>query len=90
MDLLEIREHLDRLDKILILILAERISLISKVAEYKKKENIMIYQQEREKAILNNVVKLAEEQKLNPKLIENIFELIIEDSHRIQKEVKGE
>ena len=37
MDLKEIREHLDRVDNSLLFLLAEKMSLIPKVAEYKKR-----------------------------------------------------
>ncbi len=39
MELTEIREHLNRLDSALVLILAERMSFIPKVAKYKKENS---------------------------------------------------
>ena len=89
MELNEIREHLDRLDNALITILAERMSFIPKVAEYKKNNNIVRYQEEREKKIFEAKKKLAEKLKVNPELVKKIFETIIEDSHRIEKEIMG-
>jgi len=89
MELSEIREHIDRLDRAMVLILAERMSLIPKVAEYKKKHNIQRYQPEREKAVLGEKTKMAKELGLNPELIADLFKRIIEDAHRMEKEIMG-
>ena len=90
MELSEIREHLDRLDNALLTILAERMSFIPKVAEYKKKNNIIRYQPEREKQIFEAKEELAKKLNVNPELAKKIFKTIIEDSHRIEKEIIGE
>jgi len=90
MELPEIREHLDRLDNTLITILAERMSFIPKVAEYKKKNNVERYQPEREREIFEVKEELAKKMNLNPELVKKIFETIIEDAHRIEKEILGE
>jgi len=90
MELSEIREHLDRLDNALLTILAERMSLIPKVAEYKKKNNVVRYQPEREQQIFEAKEELAKKLNVNPELARKIFETIIEDSHRIEKEIIGE
>jgi chorismate mutase/prephenate dehydratase len=89
MELKEIREHLDRIDSALVMLLAERMSFIPKVAEYKKKNNLPRYQPEREKEILASKRKLAEANNLNPDLIETLFKAIIEDAHRIEKDIMG-
>ena len=89
MELKEIREHLDRIDSALVMLLSERMSFIPKVAEYKKKNNLPRYQPEREKEILASKRKLAEANNLNPDLIETLFKAIIEDAHRIEKDIMG-
>jgi chorismate mutase len=90
MDLQEIREHLDRIDKTIVFMLAERMSLIPKVAEYKKENHVERYQPEREKEIMQVKRALAEELKLNPDLVEDLFKRIIQDAHRIEKDILGE
>lgn len=90
MELKEIREHLDRLDDALVVILAERMSLIPKVADYKKKNNIERHQPEREKEIIQIKSKLARKMQLNPDLVEDIFKRIIKESHKIEKKIMGE
>lgn len=89
MSLKEIREHLDRLDTALVYILAERMSLIPKVAEYKKANNISRYQPEREKEIIKLKRELAEKLDLNPDLVETLYKEIIKDAHRIEESIMG-
>jgi chorismate mutase / prephenate dehydrogenase len=87
MELEEIRIHLDRLDSELLQILAERMSLMPKVAEYKKKKKLQIYQPEREKEIIISRRRLAKELKLNPDFIEDIMNILFKEAHRVQKEI---
>lgn len=84
-DLKELRAHLDRLDTALVRILAERMSLILKVAEYKKANNVPRYQPEREKEIIRLKRELAEELGLSPNLVETLYKEIIKDAHRIER-----
>jgi len=86
-DLKEIRQHLDRLDNALVLILAERMSLIPEVAEFKKANNIAQFQPDREKQIFEAKRKLAAELSVNPDLVEAIFKEIIKDAHRIESKI---
>ena len=89
MELTEIRKELDKLDAELVSILAKRMKFIPEVAEYKKKNNIQRFQPAREKEILESKRKLAKEAGLNPDLVEKIFKEIINDAHRIEKEIMG-
>lgn len=90
MRLTEIREHLDRLDNALVWVLAERMSFIPKVAQFKKENKMPRYQPEREKQILDEKRKLAGQLNLNPDLVADLFKRIIEDAHRIEKDTLGE
>ena len=89
MDLKELRAHLDRLDTAMVYILAERMSLIPKVAEYKKANNIPRYQPDREKEIIKIKRELALKLDVNPDLVETIYKEIIKDAHRIETEIIG-
>lgn len=89
-DLDEIRKHLDRLDTALVNVLAERMSFIPFVSEFKKKNNIERYQPEREVEIIKAKRAIAEGAGVNPDLVEDLFKRIIEDAHRIEKEIIGE
>jgi chorismate mutase-like protein len=87
MDLIELRKHLDRLDTALVYVLAERMSLIPKVAEYKKANHLPQYQPEREKEVIASKRELAQKAGLNPDLIETLYKEIIKDAHRIESEI---
>ena len=83
----ELRGKIDFLDKKLFSVLAERMDLIPKIAEYKKVNGIPRVQPGREKSIIESRRKIAEELRFNPDLAESIMKLIIEDAHRIEIEI---
>lgn len=90
MDLAEIRKELDLIDSQIVLLLAQRMSLIPKVAEAKIRDNLPRYQPDREQQVIEVKRKLAEQHKMNPDLVESIYWKIIEDAHRIEKEIMKE
>ena len=89
MELKETREHLDRLDNAIVLLLAERLSLIPHVANYKIKHGLPRSQPEREKEILSAKRALGDKYGLRRKYVEDIFKRIIEESHIVEKEIIG-
>ena len=89
MELSEIRKKIDKLDEELVRIIAKRIALIPDVANYKKENNIPRYNPERENEVIEEKRKLAKELNINPDLIEDLFKRIIEEAHRIEKEIIG-
>lgn len=89
MELKEIRQHLDRIDNAILIMIAERMSLIPKVAEYKKKNNIPRYHPDREKEIIDSKRKMASENGINPDFAERIFREIIKESHVIEEGIMG-
>jgi chorismate mutase len=89
MNLSEIRNHLDRIDNALVLLLAERLAFIPYVAEYKLKHNIERYQPEREKEILMKKSELGKKHNLREEYMIDIFKRIIEESHHIEKDIMG-
>jgi chorismate mutase-like protein len=89
-DISVLREQIDSLDTELIKDLAQRMSLIPKVAEYKKANNLPRYQPKREAEVIESRRALAKEHGLNPDLVEKIMKLIIADAHRIEEEIIGQ
>lgn len=90
MDLNEIREHLDRIDSALLLMVAERMSFMPKVAKYKLENNLPRFHPEREAQIIQAKRKMAEQLGVEPELAQELMELLIKYSHKIQVEVMGE
>ena len=89
-DIKDLREKIDSFDKELLTTLSKRMALIPHVAEYKKANNVARYQPEREQTIIENRRTLAKKLSVNPDLAEKIMKDIIEDAHRIEKEIIGE
>lgn len=87
MNLEEIREEIDKIDDELLDLIQKRTSLISKVADYKIKENVSIEDSERRKQIISSKRKKAEELDVNPDLIEKIYTLLINESCEIQEKI---
>lgn len=83
----QIRRHIDRIDTVIITALAERMSLMPEIAEYKKKNDIPIFDEEREVEIMNKLKKIAKEQGLDEDFVEEVFLSIFNEAKRIQNEV---
>ena len=54
MQLEEIRKKIDAIDEEIVRLIAERISYAPKIAVYKKKNNLLIYDVKREADIINS------------------------------------
>ena len=87
MEIEEIRSKLDKIDKELVRLIAERVALIPAIGEYKKKNNLPMHNPEREKQIFESKRKIAEELCVNPDLVEDIFKRLIRESYRIEEEI---
>jgi len=85
----ELRVEIDKCDKEIVQVIARRMKLIPLVASFKKENNLPRYQPAREKEIIENRRRLAEELDLNPDLVEEIIKLIIKDAHRIEEDIIG-
>jgi len=83
----QIRTHIDRIDLVLITALAERMSMMPDMAEYKKKHSIPIFDEKREVQIMNRLKKVAREHGLDEGFVEEIFLSIFNESKRIQNDV---
>jgi chorismate mutase / prephenate dehydrogenase len=90
LDIQELRKTIDGLDQEMLSVLAKRMALIPKVAEYKKLNGVQRYQPGRERVVIESRRAIAEELNVNPDLAEKIMKLIIEDAHRIESEIMGE
>jgi chorismate mutase len=82
----KIRKQIDRIDLVLITALAERMSVMPDIAEYKKARNIPIYQEKREQEIMRRLQKIAKDYDLNEDFVEEIFLSIFNEAKRIQQE----
>lgn len=82
----KIRLHIDRIDIVLITILAERMSLMPEIGRYKKEKNLPIFDEDREVKIMGKLKKIAKEHNLDESFVEEIFLSIFNESKRLQNE----
>ncbi|MDB5259429.1 MAG: tyrA [Candidatus Taylorbacteria bacterium] len=90
MNLKRARAKIDKADTKMLKAISKRMKVIPFVAEYKKANGIARYQPDRENIVIESRKKIAEGFSMNPDLAEKIMKLIIEDAHRIEKEILGE
>jgi chorismate mutase len=83
----KMRQQIDRIDLVLITALAERMSLMPEIADFKKEKNIPIFQEKREQEIMNRLKEIAKDHDLNGEFVEEIFLSVFNESKRIQHEI---
>ena len=87
MQLEDLREKIDRVDTLLLKIIAKRQEIVKMIADIKKKENLEIFQPEREKQLIVKRMELAADLDVDPKFVFNLFQKILENSRQIQEEI---
>jgi chorismate mutase len=83
----EIRGKIDRVDHELIEVLAARMSLVEKLGEYKKENNVAIFQVERWNEVFKSRPEWAARMNVHEDFIAELFKLIHLESIRKQTEV---
>ena len=82
-----LRSRIDSLDTELIELLAARNEIVKQIAMYKKNNNVMALQIDRWTKMMNSRVATASKMELDPVFIKILFQLIHEDSVRMQTEL---
>jgi len=72
MDLKSLRKKIDEIDDELVDVISRRISLMPEVAEVKRRENVGIDQQDREREVMVNIRKKAGENGLDQDFMERL------------------
>ena len=80
----EYRREVDALDNELVAVLARRVRLIEEIARFKRREGIPMMQHGRVAAVLARCGNLAGQHGIPPGLVTRIYEIIIEESCRIE------
>lgn len=84
-DLNKVREEINKIDDSLLRLLKQRREQSLKVVEAKDSNNIPIRDTSRETELLNSLIKKGKEIGLDSHYITSIFQIIIEDSVRLQQ-----
>lgn len=82
-----LRSRIDALDNELLEVLSSRVEIVKKIGQYKKENNVTALQIGRWSQIMENRVKLGQKLNLNETFVKILFQLIHEDSVRMQTEI---
>ena len=85
--LTELRRHIDKLDDLIVQKMGERMDLVEKIGAYKRDNNVTIFQVNRWDEILHKRISYAKALKLDTLFVEKMFELVHNESIRIQTEI---
>jgi chorismate mutase len=83
----QIREKIDHADREILEALARRMFLVEKVGQFKKENEVAIFQRERWKEVFETRSQWAQALQLEPDFIKEIYQLIHSESIRKQTEV---
>ena len=83
----DLRKKIDNIDRELIEVFAARMSVVEKIGEYKKDNNVTILQVSRFDQIMKTRTEMAKKMNLNEDFITKMFQIVHEESTRRQEEI---
>ncbi len=86
-ELENLRSKIDNLDRELLEILSTRMSMVENLADYKRENNVAVFQMDRWRQLRKNRAELGKQLNLYPDFVEELFELVHMASIRKQTEV---
>lgn len=84
------RSNIDRIDKYIMELLAERMEIVREIGEYKRENNMTILQHDRWNEILRSRKEFGERKNLTDTFVRNIFQSIHKESIHHQAEVMND
>ena len=82
-----LRNRIDAIDSELLEIIASRVGIVKQIGQYKKENNVTALQINRWSQLMDNRVSLGNKLELNETFVKILFQLIHEDSVRMQTEI---
>ena len=82
--LAQCREKIDRIDRELMKLFEERMSVVLEVARYKKENNMAIFHKDREKQVIEKNLSLVENKELLP-YVEEMLHALMDISKEYQQ-----
>jgi chorismate mutase len=79
-----LRRSIDDLDGRILQLIAERVRVVLAVGEYKRRNNLAVYDPERERRMLDRLCSQAP-YPLDAETVRRIFERLIDESRRIEQ-----
>ncbi len=80
----EFRRAIDDIDRRILDLLAERVRVVLKVGDYKRRRQLPIYDPERERAMIERLIQGAPK-PLDAETVRRIFERLIDESRRLEQ-----
>lgn len=80
----DLREAIDKIDEEILICIARRKRIVSKIGKIKKDLQLPIRQADRERELLDRLKKIGDELSLSEELIRSIWSSILEDSRKMQ------
>jgi len=80
----QLREAIDTVDAEILRLVASRVELVLRIAEFKRERQMPVYDPDRERAVIERLLSLAPS-NLDPQLVRRIFERIIDESRRVEQ-----
>ncbi|NHV98701.1 MAG: prephenate dehydratase [Thaumarchaeota archaeon] len=84
MSIEELRRMMDKVDEKIVDAIAERIRVARMIGVEKKRRGLRVVDEKREKEVYKHVLEKASAKRLDPKLVEKVFSILIDYSRRIQ------
>jgi len=88
MNIKTLRKQIDEIDDTILKLLVSREELVTYIGELKNTKGTSILDAEREEEIIARLKKKAEENDLNPELVEKLIKLIMDHSKKVQESCK--
>jgi chorismate mutase len=85
-----LRNRIDAIDSELLEILASRVAIVKQIGQYKRENNVTALQMNRWTQLMENRVNLGKRLDMNETFVKILFQLIHEDSVRMQTEIMDE
>jgi prephenate dehydrogenase len=76
------RKFLDKYDEDIFKSFKKRLKIVKKIGNYKKKNNLKIFDKNREKSLIKKIIKKS---KLDENFVKKLYEIIFDYSKKIQK-----
>jgi chorismate mutase len=89
LDLQEIRQHIDDVDRRLVALLAERAALVDRVVRYKRARHMGVVDRGREDAMLARIAETAKEHGLDPRVAQQVLRTVIDGFTLLEAEELG-
>lgn len=84
MDLNNARIEINKIDKEIVNLLEKRFNIVMEIGNYKKENNLPVYDAEREKIVIKNCISYLENKHYS-KSIEDVFQQIMDSSKDLEK-----